>query len=110
MKMRNLDGARIAAGLVNGIAGTALADRMEVFISNKAGHSGIADQVDGPRAIRTTTCSRVSSGVQLVPFAAAGLRVSKAMRPPGAKCRRRLPRTARISVIAQEHLEARARS
>jgi hypothetical protein len=49
MKMRNLMAGVIAAGLVNGIAGTALADRMEVSISNKAGHSGVAEiKVDGP--------------------------------------------------------------
>lgn len=49
MKMRNLMAGVIAAGLVNGIAGTALADRMEVSISNKAGHSGIAEiKIDGP--------------------------------------------------------------
>jgi len=49
MKMRNLMLGMMTAGLVNGIAGVALADRMEISISNKAGHSGVAEiKVDGP--------------------------------------------------------------
>jgi hypothetical protein len=49
MKMRNLMVGLVATGLANGMAGAAVADRMEVSISTKAGHSGVAEiKVDGP--------------------------------------------------------------
>jgi hypothetical protein len=49
MKMRNLMLGMIAAGLANAMAGIAMADRIELAISNKAGHGGFAEiKVDGP--------------------------------------------------------------
>jgi hypothetical protein len=49
MRMRNLMVGMMAAGLVNSLAGAAMADRLELGVTNKAGVPGRAEiEVDGP--------------------------------------------------------------
>lgn len=49
MRMRSLLMGMIATGLVNGMAGAAMADRLEISVTNKAGVAGVAEiKVDGP--------------------------------------------------------------